>query len=87
MSTSANVIEYTIYHNGVRVGHISKNVLCRLPHFSDLLVYEPLAEHTILPWGYDEEEDEWEGEERNLEEFLKANKLFDKKLREYFKDK
>lgn len=53
--TSANVIQYTITKNGNRVGAFRKNVLCRLPEYSDLLTYEPLSEHDIIAWGYDEE--------------------------------
>jgi hypothetical protein len=84
MTTSANSIEYDIMKNGEVVGHFRKNVLCRLPEFSDLLKYQPLEDHTILPYGYDEEEDEWFDEEQNLKDFLYERKLYCKGLKEYF---
>lgn len=84
MSTSANVIEYTIYKDDKEVGNFRKHMLCRLPDHADLLKYQPLNEHTIQPWGYDEEEDEWYDEEENLEDFLRKISKFNKKLKEYF---
>jgi hypothetical protein len=50
----------------------------------ELLKYQPLNEHTIQAWGYDEEEEEWEDEPENLEEFLKPMVVSNKKIREYF---
>ena len=75
MSTSANVIEYTILRNGEEVGHFRKNVLTKFPLYSDLLKYQPLNEHQILTWGYDEEEEYWEDGYENLEKFLKRIKV------------
>jgi hypothetical protein len=84
MSTSANVIEYTIYKNGDNVGSFRKHILCRLPDYADLLEHQPLKEHEILDWGYDEEDEYWEGDPQNLEEFLKGMVRFNKKIKEYF---
>ena len=85
MTTSANVIEYTIYKNGKPVGRFSKHMLCKYPDYAELLKYQPLKEHTIQPWGYDEEEEEWSDKEQNLEKFLKRMATFNKWLRDYFK--
>ena len=84
MTTSANVIEYTIYKGVEKVGRFRKHLLCRLPAFSDLLKYQPLSEYSIQAWGYDEEDDEWEDDVVNLEEFLRERRLYDKVLNEYF---
>jgi hypothetical protein len=87
MSTSANVIEFTIFKNEVPVGSFRKHLMCILPKYSELLKYQPLSEHTILTWGYDEEEEYWEsdGGPENLEDFLKRKVSFEKEIREYFK--
>lgn len=82
--TSANVIEYRIEKNNEEVGHFRKNVMCRLPEYSDLLKYQPLNEHSITPYGYDEEEEYWEDETVNLEVYLKKMIPHDKTIREYF---
>jgi len=84
MTTSANVIEYRIERNGETVGNFRKHLLCRLPDFADLLKYQPLNEHVITPWGYDEEEDEWEDLPENLDEFLRSMVISNKKIREYY---
>jgi len=84
MTTSANVIEYRIERNGEPVGNFRKHLLCRLPDFADLLKYQPLNEHVITPWGYDEEEDEWEDLPENLDEFLRSMVISNKKIREYY---
>ena len=86
MSTSANVTEYTIYKGDEQVGTFRKNWLCRLPEFSDLLKYLPLADHEVVRWGYDEEEDYWEEEPENLETFLRECKLHVRKIRDHFDD-
>lgn len=84
--TSANVIEYTIFRDGKSVGSHRQNLMCK-SNLSKLLDFQPLSEHTILAWGYDEEDEYWEDEdgEENLEDFLKGNVLFDKEIKEYFK--
>ena len=79
MSTSANVIEYTICKDGEQVGHHRYNVMCQ-PHFEDLLKFQPLEDYTISPYGYDEDEDLWGGKSKNLKVFM--DDLEDKKRKE-----
>lgn len=86
MTTSANVIEHSIIKDGKEVGTFRKNVLCRLPDYADLLKYQPLEAHTITTWGYDEEEDEWEGDEQRLDKFLSSMRVFNKKLKIHFEN-
>lgn len=87
MSTSANVIEFDIFKGDEIVGHFRKNLLVRLPAYSDLLKYQPLKDHSILACGYDEEDNYWEDDEpENLETFLRERRLYDKQLKEYFKE-
>jgi hypothetical protein len=81
--TSANVVEYAIFKNDNQVGHFRKNALCRFPEYNELLKYEPLSEHSILPYGYDEEDEYWEDDVQNLEVYLRQYILFDKVIREY----
>lgn len=71
--TSANVTEYYIRRNGKIVGNHYQSHLCKTK-WEQLLKFEPLAEHTIQPYGYDEEEEYWECEEVNLEDYLKKTK-------------
>jgi hypothetical protein len=86
--TSANVIEYSIFKNGDEVGQFRKHILTKYPLYSDLLKYQPLAEHEILAWGYNEDDEYWEDDEsQNLEKFLKQIRHVDKTLVEYFKNK
>ena len=83
MTTSANSIEFTTLKDEKRVGQFRINVMCRYPDFAELLKYQPLNEHTIIRWGYDEEEDYWDDEPQNLEDFLKKMKT-NRWLRAYF---
>lgn len=87
MSTSANVIEYDILKDGKVVGYFRKHLLTKYPLYSDLLKYQPLADHEIYAHGYDEEEEDWEDEPENLDTFMKRAKPFDKKIKEYYNDK
>jgi hypothetical protein len=82
--TSANVVEYRIEKNGEEIGNFRKNILCKLPDYSDLLKYKPLSEHNITPCGYDEDEEYWEDETINLELFLKSMIRNNKVIKEYF---
>jgi len=82
--TSANVIEYDIMKNDIKVGHFRKNLLCKLPDFSDLLKYQPIKEHTIWTYWYDEEEELVEEGPENLEDFLRKMNPFNKIITEYF---
>lgn len=85
--TSANVIEYSIFKNGDEVGQFRKHLLTKYPLYSDLLKYQPLSDYEILAWGYDEDEEYWEGDEyENLEKFLRRIRLYEKELIEYFKN-
>lgn len=84
MSTSANSIEYTIYKGKKSVGRFRKNIMCIKPDYAELLKYQPLNEHTIQCWGYDEEEVSWEDEPEKLEDFLKRMIISNRKIREFF---
>ena len=83
--TSANVIEYRIEKAGKDVGSFRKNMMCRLPCYSELLKYTPLEEHTITPYGYDEEEEYWEDETYDLDVYLRKMICTNKIIREHFK--
>lgn len=84
MATSANVVEYTIIKNGKEIGYHRQHLYCNnILH--ELLEYQPLKDHTIQPYGYDEEDELWEGTAENLEEFLKRNAPLNKIVHEYFK--
>jgi len=84
MTTSANSIEHSIYKGEENVGNFRKNIMCSKPDYAELLKYQPLKEHTIQVWGYDEEEDTWEDEPENLEKFLKGMVRTNKRIREFF---
>jgi len=84
MSTSANVIEYRIEKNGEQVGSYRQHMMCK-DRYDELLKYQPLAEHSITPYGYDEEEDYWEGDTSNLEDYLRKHAPLNKVIKEYFK--
>lgn len=69
--TSANVVQYRIFDKtGAQVGKHYQSVLCKTK-WPDLFKFVPLEDHTIQPWGHDEEEELWEDEPINLKEFLK----------------
>jgi len=85
MTTSANAIEYRIEKDGKVVGHHHYNIMCK-SYFEELLKFQPLAEHTITPYGYDEEEDYWEDEPENLDVFLRGMVRFNKEIREYYEN-
>jgi hypothetical protein len=74
MTTSANVVEFLIYKDGKQVGHYHQHALCRTRWY-ELLKFLPIENHEIMPYGYDEEEDYWEGEKINLREFLKTREI------------
>lgn len=70
--TSANVVEYDIIDkNGVSVGHHRQHLMCKTNN-EPLLAFQPAEDYMILPYGYDEEEELWEGEPIKLSEFLKS---------------
>lgn len=72
MSTSANRINYEILKAGELVGSHSQHIMTGTCH-DGLEKFIPYKDHTILPWGYDEEGEEWTGEEMNLLEWMKKN--------------
>lgn len=84
MTTSANSIEHSIYKGEKNVGNFRKNVMCSKPDYAELLKYQPLKDHTIQVWGYDEEEETWEDKPENLEKFLKSMVRSNKKIKEFF---
>jgi hypothetical protein len=72
--TSANVIEYSIFNkDGDEVGRHRHNIMCRRDN-DGLEKFKPASDFTILSWGYDEEEEYWEGEKQNLTVWLSENK-------------
>jgi hypothetical protein len=72
--TSANVIEYSILDkDGKEVGHHHQNIMCKTCN-DGLEKFVPASDYTILPWGYDEEEEYWEGKPSNLADWLSKNK-------------
>ena len=56
------------------VGSHRQNYLCKA-HWEDLLKFQPTADFEIQAWGYDEDEDFWEGEWQDLCDFLLACKV------------
>lgn len=72
--TSANVIEYRIKDkDGEERYHHRQNIMCKRDTRKLLLIKNP-EEYTITPYGYDEEEEYWEGKPQNLAKWLKENK-------------
>lgn len=70
--TSANVTEFRIERNGEVVGNHSQHHYCHT-RWHRLYKYTPFSEHTITPYGEDENEAPWEGKTQPLSEFLKKN--------------
>jgi hypothetical protein len=65
--TSANVVEYNIYDkDNNEVGYHRQNVMCSTCN-DGLDKYKPSKVFTIMAYGYDEEEDYWQGDSMNLE--------------------
>ena len=81
--SSSNIIQYRILKNGETAGYYKYNI-SRKSTFEELLKYQPLSEHTVIPWGYDEEEGCWSDEEENLNDFLLSMVHSNKEIREYF---
>jgi hypothetical protein len=72
MTTSANIIEYTIKDeiDNSEVGNHRQNILCKTK-WNDLCIkYFPLVNYSITAHGYDEQEKYWEDEPINLKKFL-----------------
>jgi len=81
--TSANVIEFRILKLGKEIGHHRENILTK-NHYDNLLKFQPLSEHTITPYGYDEDEEYWEDKSENLNSFLKKKIRINSVIKEYF---
>ena len=70
MTTSANVIEYSIFKGEEEVGRHSQNIMCSTCN-DGLEKFQPYEDFTIQAWGYDEEEEMWENDKReNLKDWL-----------------
>lgn len=69
--TSANVVEYRIFDKkDNEVGGHRQHLMCK-SHWEDLLVkYCPAGDFKIQAFGYDEEDEYWEGEIESLYDFL-----------------
>lgn len=67
--TSANVVEYRILFLGTKVGHHYQSLLCKTK-WHQLLRFNPPRDFEIQAYGYDEEEAYWEGEPKNLRQYL-----------------
>lgn len=84
MATSANVIEYRILDKSRnQIGHHRQHLLCT-NRSEELLRFEPLEDHIIQPFGYDEEDEYWEGDEQNLRDFLIKSSVMNRAVKEYF---
>lgn len=71
--TSANTIEYTILDkNGKQVGRHSQNIMCKRCN-DGLEKFTPASDYSIHAWGYDEEEEPWEGNTIPLDKWLLQN--------------
>lgn len=69
--TSANVVEYRILNKkGKQVGDHRQHLMCRTRWDELLTKYFPLEDYKIQAYGYDEEDEYWEGEIENLWDFL-----------------
>ena len=88
MATSANVIEYRIMTlDDKNVGLHRQHLLCK-EHWEDLIKFQPLENHTIQAYGYDEEDEYWESEEiENLKDFLIRKAKYNKDLKEALNNK
>ena len=85
MSTSANVVEYEIKHKDAVVGNYRVHSYVGFKSLETLLEYIPLQEHTIKAYGYDEEDEYWEGRVESLEKFLRRNASYSKEVTNFFK--
>lgn len=73
--TSANVTEFSIFRNGIKVGTHYQNHLCK-DTSPKLLRFIPLENHIIQAHWLDEEEEYHEGAPINLLEWLKEKRWF-----------
>ena len=72
--TSSNVIEYIIFDKELNeVGRHRQNIMCHTNN-DGLEKFRPFSDFTILPHGYDENEEHWKGNNENLQDWLSKNK-------------
>ena len=68
--TSSNVIEYIIFDKELNeVGRHRQNIMCHTNN-DGLEKFRPFSDFIILPYGYDENEEYWEGNNENLQDCL-----------------
>jgi hypothetical protein len=72
--TSANVINFTITKAGNKVGSHSEHMLCK-PRLKELLKFQPPEDFKIQSTWLDEHEAPHEGEQLNLADFLRQNRI------------
>ena len=73
--TSANAIEYRILDkNKKQIASYHENIMCKM-HFDRYVIHTPHEDFSIQAYGYDEEEEYWEGEIQNLKIFLIKNRV------------
>lgn len=76
-------LKYRIEKDNKIVGYFHHNMLCDLPDYSSLLIYQPLIKHSIIPYNYDQKEYK-ENDMLNLENFLRGIARHNKILFDYF---
>jgi hypothetical protein len=68
--TSANVTHYDVRDlQGEIVGEHSQHLYCKAK-WEVLQKFQPYDNYTIQAWGYDQEEEFWEGKKYNLRDFV-----------------
>jgi len=71
--TSANRVNYRIIDKEHKtVGSHSQNIMCKRCN-DGLEKFTPASDFKIQPWGYDEDEEEWNSKSINLEKWLVEN--------------
>lgn len=72
--TSANVINYTIFKDGAKVGEHRQHLYCK-DRSEDLLRFQPPELYQIQAHGFDEHEAPWEDKPVNLRDYLAKRDL------------
>jgi hypothetical protein len=67
--TSANIVNFTIFRDGLIVGKHRQNLLCK-SRKHELAKYQPAELYQIQAHGLDENEAPWTENVMNLQEFL-----------------
>ena len=66
--TSSNIIEYIIFDKELNeVGRHRQNIMCHTNN-DGLEKFRPFSDFTILPHGYDENEEHWKGNNENSQD-------------------